>query len=97
MGYPKILFFGGIYFCGIWGTQPFVCKGVWKIAKPPKFGFSLSKQRMADILQMQLFSRGPVVHFRVKVEVNFNVIANVLLMFLLMLKLMSKNLMSRCV
>ena len=41
-----------------------VCEGVWKISKPHKFGFSFSKQRMADIFQMQLFSTRPVVHLR---------------------------------
>ena len=31
-----------------------VCEGVWKFAKPPKFGFSFSKQARAEIFQMQL-------------------------------------------
>ena len=31
-----------------------VCEGVWKIAKPPKYGFSFSKQTIADTFQMQL-------------------------------------------
>ena len=42
-----------------------VCEGVWKIAKPHKFGFSFSKQGIADIFKMHLFNTGPVVHLRV--------------------------------
>ena len=38
---------------------------MWKIAKPPKFGFSFSKQGSAEIFKMQLFNIGMVVHLRV--------------------------------
>ena len=31
-----------------------VCEGVWKIVKPPKFGFSFSKQAYPETFQMQL-------------------------------------------
>ena len=34
--------------------QPLVCESFWKIAKPPKNGFSLSKQTSAETFQMQL-------------------------------------------
>ena len=44
--------------------RTFVCEGVWKIAKPHKFGFSFSKQRLLEIFQMRLFSTAPVVHLR---------------------------------
>ena len=42
-----------------------VCEGVWKIAKPPKYGFSFSKQGSAEIFKMLLFNTCPVVHLRV--------------------------------
>ena len=45
--------------------KPLVCEGLRKIAKPHKFGFSIWKQRIPKIFQMQLFSTGPVVHLGV--------------------------------
>ena len=45
--------------------KPLVCEGLWKIAKPHKFGFSISKQESAEIFKMSLFITGPVVHLRV--------------------------------
>ena len=45
--------------------RPSVCEGSWKIAKPHKFGFSISKQESAEIFKMSLFITGPVVHLRV--------------------------------
>ena len=42
-----------------------VCEGVWKIAKPHKFGFSFPKQGSAEIFKMHLFNTGPVLHLRV--------------------------------
>ena len=81
-------FFCGIYFCGIWGypkklflveftfaefgvPNPW-CKGVWKIAKPPKFGFSLSKQSSAEIFQMQLvYHRAGCASKSVPIDLKF--------------------------
>ena len=45
--------------------KPLVCEGLWKVAKPHKFGFSISKQESAEIFKMSLFITGPVVHLRV--------------------------------
>ena len=64
-------------------NKPFVCEGLWKIAKPPNYGFSFSKQCRAEISKMQLFNSGPVVHLRVvqlslKLEFTANLISYLL-------------------
>ena len=45
--------------------KPLVCEGLWKIAKPHKFGYSFSKQGSAEIFKMHLLNTGLVVHLRV--------------------------------
>ena len=41
---------GGLAIC----HKPSMCEGLWKIVKPPKIGFSFSKQSCSEIFQMQL-------------------------------------------
>ena len=49
-----------------------VCEGVWKITKPPKFGFSFSKQARAETFQMQLvYHRADYAYLSGPIDLKF--------------------------